>query len=179
MRRILLVLLLGLTRVAAGTDPFAAPPELKAFARQATMAEWGTPAKASHLLKAIFAPVDQGGLGMIYDDSYTRTVAEAWRDRKANCLTLTAFYIAACHSVGLDARFGESLRVSLWRRVGNLIRNERHVVAVIPYGAMGQALVADFLPEIRQSMHQIAPLSPTRALALYYSNRAVELLQGG
>lgn len=179
MRRFLFVLLLGLTQLAAQTDPFAAPPELKAFARQATMSEWGTHAKASHLVHAIFAPADQGGLGMTYDDSYTRTVAEAWRDRKANCLTLTAFYIAACRSVGMEANFGESLRVSLWRRVGNLIRNERHIVAVLPTGNLGQALVADFLPELRRGTLAIARVSPTRALALFYSNRAVELLEGG
>ncbi len=178
MRRFLLALLLGTLSLAAAEDPFPAPPGLQAFARQATLAEWGTRAKASHLLKAIFAPPSKGGLGMTYDDTYTRTVAEAWRDRKANCLTLTAFYIAACRSIGLEARFGESLRVSLWRRVGNTIRNERHVVAILPTGNLQQQLVADFLPELRRGSQMIAPMDPKRALALFYSNRAVELLEG-
>ncbi len=178
MRRILLALFLGTLSLAAAEDPFAAPPGLQAFARQATMNQVGTPAKTSSLLKAIFAPEAQGGLGMVYDDAYTRTVAEAWRDRKANCLSLTAFYIAACRSIGLEARFGESLRVSLWRRVGGLIRNERHVVAIIPSGSLGQQMVADFLPELRRGSQMIAPMDPKRALALFYSNRAVELLGG-
>ena len=63
-----------------------------------------------------------GGLGMVYDNTYTRTVAEVWRDRKANCLSLTAFYIAACDSIGIKANYDEALNTNRWRRVGSVIR---------------------------------------------------------
>lgn len=178
VRRIILAFLIGVTSLVAGEDPFAPPPELQAFARKHTLVELGSSAKASALLKAFFEPVAEGGLGMTYDDEYTRTVKEAWRDRKANCLSLTALYIAACRTVGLEARFGESLRISRWRRVGNIIRYERHVVAMIPSGNVGQELIADFLPEMRRGSQMIAPLQPKRVLALFHSNRAVELMEG-
>ena len=178
MRRTILAILIAATALVAGEDPFAAPPELQAFARKHTLIQYSTSGKASALVKAFFAPVEEGGLGITYDNSYTRTVAEAWRDRKANCLSLTALLVAACNSVEMEARFGESLRVSRWRRVGSTIRYERHVVAVIPTGNIGQELVADFLPELRRGSQMIVILEPRRVRALFHSNRAVELMGG-
>ena len=176
VRRRLLPLLCCAVLLAGGEDPFEAPPELKAFARLNTLNHQGVPAKVGALLRSFFLPVEEGGLGIVYDNEYTRTPKEAWRDRKANCLSLTALYVAACRSLGLEARYGESLRISRWRRVGNTVRYERHIVAVIPTGTIGQEMVADFLPEIRRDSQLIAPLEPKRVLALFHSNRAVELL---
>jgi len=172
----ILPLLFGAALLVAGDDPFEAPPELQAFARQHTLTQQGVAAKVGALLKAFFAPPEDGGLGITYDNAYTRTPAEAWRDRKANCLTLTALSVVACKSIGLDARYGESLRVSHWRRMGSMVRYERHVVAVVPAGTIGQEVIADFLPEIRRGSQLIVPLEPKRVLALFYSNRAVEKL---
>lgn len=172
----LLPFLFGAVLLVAGEDPLEAPPELRDFARKHTLGELGVSRKVSALLRAFFAPPAEGGLGITYDNAYTRTPAEAWRDRKANCLSLTALYVGACKSIGLDARYGESLRISRWRRVGSTVRYERHVVAVVPAGTIGQELVADFLPEVRRDSQLIAPLEPRRVEALYYSNRAVELL---
>ena len=176
MRLRILPFLLGVALLAAGEDPFEAPPELKEFSRQHTLNQQTVTGKLGVLLKAFFAPVDEGGLGITYDNAYTRTPIEAWRDRKANCLTLTALYVAACKSIGFEAHYGESLRISRWRRVGNTIRYERHLVAVVPTGNIGQELVADFLPEIRRDSQLISTLTPKRVLALFHSNRAVELL---
>jgi Tfp pilus assembly protein PilF len=176
MRLRVLPLLLGAALMMAGEDPFEAPPELQAFAREHTNIREGVPAKVSALLKAFFTPPEEGGLGIVYDNAYTRTPKEVWRDRKANCLSLTALYVVACKSIGLPARYGEPLRISRWRRVGATVRFERHVVAVVQGGTPGQELVADFLPEVRRDTLLIAPLEPNRVRALFYSNRAVELM---
>ncbi len=162
------------TLLTAGEDPFEAPPTLKEFSRQHTLNHQSVAGKVGALLKAFFAPPEEGGMGITYDNAYTRTPIEAWRDRKANCLTLTVLCMAACKSIGVDAHYGESLRISRWRRVGSTIRYERHVVAVVPSGMIGQDLVADFLPEVRRDSQLIASLTPKRVLALFHSNRAVE-----
>lgn len=176
MRLRLLPLLLGTLLLAAAEDPFEAPPELRAFARKQTLAQQGVHAKVSALVRSFFAPPEEGGLGITYDNSYTRTPVEAWRDRKANCLTLTSLYVAACKSIDLDARYGESLRISRWRRVGSTVRYERHIVAVVSTGTVGQEVVADFLPQVGHGSQLISLLEPKRVLALFYSNRAVELM---
>lgn len=137
MRLRVLPVLFAAAALVAGEDIFEAPPELKAFVRQHTLSQQSVSGKVGSLLRAFFAPVEDGGLGITYDNSYTRTPVEAWRDRKANCLTLTALYVAACRTIGLEARYGESLRISRWRRVGTTVRYERHLVAVVQAGSIG------------------------------------------
>lgn len=176
MRPAVLPILFCAALLVAAENPFEAPPELQAFARRHTLNQQSVTAKCGALLKALFKAPEEGGLGITYDNAYSRTPIEAWRDRKANCLSLTALYVAACRSIGLEARYGESLRISRWRRIGTTVRFERHVVAVVPTGSMGQDLVADFLPEIRRESQLIAILEPKRVLALFHSNRAVELM---
>jgi len=177
MRLRVLALLLGAAFLVGGEDPFEPPRELQAFTRQHTLGQISVSGKVGALLRAFFAPPEEGGLGLTYDNSYTRTPIETWRDRKANCLSLTALCVAACRSIGIEAHYGESLRISRWRRVGNTIRYERHIVAVVFTGTLGQDLVADFLPELRRNSQLILRLEPSRVRALFHSNRAVELLE--
>jgi Flp pilus assembly protein TadD len=173
--RVLLSLLLAAT-LFAGEDPFETPQELKDFATRQTSNLVDSRGKLDHLVKGFFAPTEEGGLGMTYDNSYTRTVREGYRDRKANCFTLTAMYISCCRSVGVEAQYARSLRLSHWRRDGDVIRNERHMVAMVPEGPPGHARVADFLPEVAQGIHHLMPITDQRALALFRSNRAIELM---
>lgn len=164
----------------ADADPLAAPPELQHFARRSTMGMPGTRTRLQALLSGIFRPVEEGGLGIVYDNSRTRTVAEVWEERKANCLSLTALYVACCHAVGLEVRYAEPLNTNRWRRTGNVIRYERHVVALAPLPPHEDA-VADFLPHLRRRMgsYLVALMPESRFRALFYSNRAVELLDEG
>lgn len=161
----------------ANEDPFETPPALLDFALRKTDHIVGQQAKLVWLVQAFFAPVDEGGLGISYDNSYTRTVQEGYRDRKANCFTLTAMYIECCRRIGVDARYAESLRVSHWRRVGGTIRHERHIVAMLGHSVTGETRVADFLPTVtRGGLHKLVPVTHQRALSLFYSNRAAELM---
>ncbi len=161
---------------AASSNPFQLPKEVKELVQRTTLSQYSTQSKLRALMELVFKPQEEGGLGMTYDSSRTRTVEEVWRDRKANCLSLTAFYVAACRSVGIQAAYGDSLGVSRWSRKGSLICFERHVVAVVPMPPMDN-LVADFVPQLQRGVHHLEMLPETRVLALFHSNRAVELLQ--
>lgn len=159
------------------SNPLAAPPELLPIMRSATTQDRGTRARLQRILDMIFRPESDGGLGITYDNSHTRTVSEVLRDRKANCISLTALYIASCNLVDIPAHFAEPLNLNRWTRDGRIIRMERHVVAVIPMFPQAD-LVADFLPQLRQrqGVYLVKILSAERTLALFHSNRAVELL---
>jgi tetratricopeptide (TPR) repeat protein len=161
-------------------DPLAPPPELQAFARRQAMGAQTNRGRLQALLTSIFRPVEEGGLGIEYDNGRTRTVAEVWQERKANCISLTAFYVAACRTIGLEARYAEPLNTNRWRRVGNVVRFERHVVALAPLPPIEDA-VADFLPNLRRraGSYIVIPMAEDRFRALFYSNRAVELLDEG
>jgi len=180
LRRIIPALILCIPALGQDSDPLAAPPELPAFARRATITQSPTKAKLQHLLDAIFRPETEGGLGMVYDNSHTRTVSEVWRDRKANCLSLTAFYIAACESVGIRAQYAEALNTNRWRRVGSVIRFERHLVALVPIPPV-EDVVADFLPQLRKrvGVYRVQIQPRERVKALFFANRAVELMEEG
>ena len=71
--------------LVAGEDPFEAPPELKTFAQKQTIGHMGVATKVGYLLKSFFAAPEEGGLGITYDNAYTRTPIEAWR-----CLLYTS-----------------------------------------------------------------------------------------
>lgn len=165
---------------AAAQDPFEVPPELKDFAVRAAQLRYGSRAKLQAILEACFLPPERGGLGITYDNAYTRTVAEVWRDRKANCLSMTAFCVASCQAAGVSAQYAEALNTNHWRREGGLVRFERHVVALVRFQGMDD-LVADFLPRARQKVgaYVVSILPARRMRALFHSNRAVELLGEG
>ena len=161
-------------------NPLAAPPELVPIMRRATGQGQSVRSKLQGILDVIFRPENEGGLGIVYDNSHTRTVFEVLRDHKANCISLTALYVASCNLAGIQAHFAEPINFNRWARDGQIIRMERHVVALVPMFPMGD-LVGDFMPQLRQrqSTYIVQTLSPERTLALFYSNRAVEFLIEG
>jgi len=176
--RLCVAALLSTTFLLANEDPLSAPEEVRTFARRAAAPKNGTKPKLQAILDGIFRDADQGGLGITYDNTYTRSVAEVWRDRKANCLSLTAFFVASCDAVGLQSKFAEALNTNRWRRVGSIIRLERHLVGLIQLPP-NEDLVADFLPQLRKKMgiYRVNILDPDRVRALFYANRAVELME--
>lgn len=170
----------GVGGFAAEEDPFLAPPELKDYIFRATTSQLGVQAKLQAFLSSVFRPVAEGGLGVTYDNGRTRTVPEVWRERKANCLSMTAFYVAACKAAGLDVKYAEAINTNRWRKVDGMVRFERHVVAVCQIPP-SMDLVADFVPTLRRRVGSyVVNLVPEqRFRALYHSNRAVELLGEG
>ncbi|HET6330501.1 MAG TPA: tetratricopeptide repeat protein [Holophagaceae bacterium] len=159
-------------------DILGTPKAFREFVVKATLPYQGYTMKTRALVRAVFSKPEDGGLGMVYANDKTRTVSEVWKDRKANCLSLTAFYVAACRAIQVDVKFADSEGINHWVRQGDLILHERHVVAVLPINPI-DTMVADFSAEPRMGAHRIVFLSEERFKALYHSNRAVELLQAG
>ena len=179
------MLLLGVPLVAkviqpvAPDDPFLLPKDAKVFANHAVDGANSSQVsrKLQALLRVIFAPPADGGMGLKYDNAYTRTVAEVWQDKKANCLSMTAFFVAAARASGIHTDYAEALNTSHWRRVGNLIEYEHHGVAL---SALDD-LVVDFVPQMRKRVghYVVTPLTEKRFRSLFFSNRAVEALRVG
>ncbi|MBS1767138.1 MAG: tetratricopeptide repeat protein [Acidobacteria bacterium] len=166
-------------QLAAGdTDILSAPKEFRSFVIEAS-GRFNSPiAKARAVADAFFLDPKYGGLGLTYDNSRTRTVAEVWRDRKANCISMTATYVAACRIMGVPAGFAEAPSISLWVRHGDFVFNERHMVASIQANPLN-TVVADFGGLPNYGMLRIRTISEARFRSLFLSNRAVEELQAG
>lgn len=159
-------------------DIFDAPKDFRAFVVKATLGTDSYLLKTQYLIAAAMGKVEDGGLGITYANDKTRTVAEVWRDRKANCMSLTAFYVAAFRSIGIPTEFAEAPTINMWTRSGSLILNEHHVVAYVPVNIVTR-MVADFSGRPHTGQLPIVPISESRFRALFHSNRAVELLLVG
>ena len=160
------------------SDIFEGPKEFRAFAVKATLGTDSYLLKTQYLIAAAMGKPEEGGLGITYSNDKTRTVAEVWRDRKANCMSLTAFYVAAFRAIGIPTQFAEAPSINLWTRSGPLVLNEHHVVAFVPVNIVTR-MVADFSGRPHSGQLPIVPISESRFRALFHSNRAVELLLAG
>ena len=161
-------------------DPFYLPPEAQAFAPKACASGATDQQRMQEILRAMFRARADGGMGLTYDNAHTRTVEEVWREGKANCLSMTAFYVMACRSVKLPSKYAQALNTNHWRKVGTLVRYERHVVALLSMPPISD-LIADFVPDLRKRIgsYVVAILPENRFRALFYSNRATEALTDG
>jgi len=173
-------LVLGTSFAWATDNPMALPKEVEPLIQRVTMHQLGTRAKVQAIMTLLMTPERDGGLGLQYDNAHTRTVAEVWKDRKANCWSLTTFFVACARVAGVEALYAEALNTNRWRRMGTTIRFERHLVGVIRITII-EDLVADFLPQVRRraGTYLVALMNEDRIRALYHSNRAVELLDEG
>jgi len=152
----------------------AVPPELRAQLQQQVIADGGSgKPRLERLVNFLF---QKPGLGMQYAADATLTVEQAYRLRKGNCLTFTLLTVALAHESGLEAYGQELDDVVAWSVGNDIIYRLNHVNAGVTIGrshytvdAMRDRVMARRPPE---------PISDQRLLALYYGNRAVDLLTG-
>ncbi|HET8715194.1 MAG TPA: tetratricopeptide repeat protein [Holophagaceae bacterium] len=165
-------------RPMVAEDLLSAPKELQDLVFKVGARYNTNTGRARELSRLIFASPKEGGLGIVYDNTRTRTVAEVVQDRKANCLSLTALYVASCKMLGINATFADAPSISLWVRRGPIVYNERHMVAAIRLDVVN-AVIADFGGLPTYGVLRVRPLPLARFKALFHSNRAVEELQAG
>jgi Tfp pilus assembly protein PilF len=163
-------------------DPFFVPPEMISFAKEKTALITGERAKAEALMKILVDSEESGGLGIEYSTDKTRTIKEAWIERKGNCLTLTMAYVMLAKQLQIVASFAESQGAANWSRAGEIILKEYHLVGVILWSPPN-TLVVDFLASaryrIRYGSYFLTKMTDSRAKSLFFTNRAVESLLGG
>jgi Flp pilus assembly protein TadD len=152
----------------------AVPPELQAQLQQQVIAVSG--AGRSRLERLADFLSRKPGLGMEYSADATSTVDEAYRTRKANCLTFTLLTVALARESGLQAYAQELDDIVTWRAGGDVIYRFNHVNAGIIIGRA--RLTVDVAPDQVMARNPPRPISDQRLLALYYNNRAAELLAG-
>ncbi len=152
----------------------AVSPELRTQLRRQVIRAGDSPAlRLQRLVDFLF---QDSGLGMQYAADASLTVEQAYRAREANCLTFTLMTVALAREIGLRA-YGQEIEGALaWRENGNLVYRTNHVNAGIRIGA-GRFTV-DVARDSVLARHPPTSISDQRLLALYYNNRAAELLAG-
>ncbi|MDP3516342.1 MAG: tetratricopeptide repeat protein [Pseudohongiella sp.] len=117
-------------------------------------------------------------LDIQYDDAANFTATEAFKERRANCLSLVNLYIGMARHLGLDVRYQTVQIRPMWNRRGELLVLSEHINALGRVGPSNQYIV-DFTPEIRLQQHTAEVITDRQAQALYFNNLAVEHLVEG
>jgi len=134
------------------------------------------------LLEALYAP---GELQLDYDARLTRDAAQAFAERRGNCLSLVLMTAAFARELGLTVQFNEVDTAEPWTLQGDLLLRSHHVnlslVDPLAAGARGAALslTVDFLPGVDLQRARMRPIELPRVLAMFYNNRAAETLAEG
>ncbi len=167
---------------------FALSPAMRDFAA-GLLKDSSTPDLRQRLLDALL----KGPLALRYDDSRSRTAAEAFDERQGNCLSLTILTAAFARRLGLPVAFQQVDVDETYARHGGLFLTSHHVNVVLqrPFALPGPRFAAsylrrssrenadwtvDFLPGRAMAGARIQPLSELTVQAMYLNNRAAEML---
>lgn len=154
----------------------AIPEELRALLRGRAESRAGPHERRIDRLVALLFEPD--GLGMEYAPDATHTVAEAFRTRKANCLTFTLLTVVLARELGVVAYGQEIERTLSWNTGGeNVFVQNMHVNAGLESGSRRFTIdVATNQLLVRSPPRRVPD---ARLLSLYYNNRGAELMLAG
>jgi Flp pilus assembly protein TadD len=126
------------------------------------------------LIKAI---IDPGGLNLQYEPTASYTARETFEHRRANCLSFTLMMVAMLRHLDVDVRFNDVEVPLIWD-----IHDEstlifyKHINSIADFPLDGRAVMDLHMDEYDLSYEQRL-ISDQAAIAQYYNNRAMELLQ--
>ncbi|WP_269533447.1 tetratricopeptide repeat protein [Chitinimonas sp. BJYL2] len=141
------------------------------------------PARA--LMDALYR---QGNLRINYDAAQTRGAAETFAEGAGNCLSLAVMTAALAKQVGLPVIYHEvHIARGTWSRTQNTLFRIGHVNVTIGYTdlvrtsrfALDPALTVDFTPQDLRGERNRDDIPESRILAMFYNNRAAELMVAG
>jgi Flp pilus assembly protein TadD len=168
---------------------FALDAEMRAFADKAFSALNPLHDRREALLDALYRNdhAHRLGLKLQYDATITRTASEAFAARAGNCLSLVMMTSAFAQHLGLLVTYQDVRTELQYTHQGSLTVASGHVNLVLgprPSGGTitfrdNRVLVVDFLPPADTRGQRATPLEQPTIVAMYFNNRAAELLAGG
>ncbi len=136
--------------------------------------DWSDTYKVQRLSRLFF---DSDQKNIQYDAWSTGTAEETFVSGRGNCLAMSSLFVSAARLLRFDARFQTVQVTPRWTHEGSTLIRYEHIVAT---GSVGQRnYVIDFMPEFSGESEDTRIISDEQALALYYSNLAVESLVAG
>ncbi|MGH8026242.1 MAG: tetratricopeptide repeat protein [Pseudoxanthomonas sp.] len=154
----------------------AVPPELHALLQERVNAPGGNHSQRLRRLIELMS-ISQDGLLLEYHDDATQTVAQAYLDRRVNCLTYTLVFLALAREAGLEAYPQEIDETLAWQQREDIVYRSNHVNAAVRLGM--QRYVVDVGSSFVIGRHPAHLISEQRLLAQYYNNRAAQLMALG
>lgn len=149
------------------------PDELRsAFHREVVDA---TPFPEARLQRLVAFVFGRRGLGVKYKPDATYTVAESFASRNVNCLSSTLLILALSREAGLHADAQQIDQVFTWGATGETVIQSKHVNAIVQVADKRSFIVdVDASDVLVRDAPQ--PISDEHLFALFYGNRAMELM---
>ncbi|MET0893506.1 MAG: tetratricopeptide repeat protein [Pseudoxanthomonas sp.] len=123
-----------------------------------------------------FLSDDEPGLAMLYNDEATQSVADAYLNRQANCVTYTMLFLSLAQQAGLDAYPQEIEETLAWQQRDGIVYRTNHVNAGVRIGT--HRYTVDVGIGFVMARHPAHRISTQRLLAQYYNNHAAMLMSG-
>lgn len=168
---------------------FALSPAMRHFVEQDLARALPSRDPRLALVEALYrSPADGGhGLRLAYEASHTRTASEAFGARAGNCLSLVMMTAAFARHLNLAVSYQSVRTDEYYSRAGTLTLASGHVNLVLggrglralPSRLEPEPLVVDFLPPSELRDQRSEPLTEATIVAMYFNNRAAELLADG
>lgn len=117
------------------------------------------------------------GLGLTYDDSRTRSIAETFAERRGNCVSFTLTFIELARLAGLQAHLQESETLQVAPARDGTLLFSGHVSATVWINKRTYEVDFDPVRPLLRGARQVVPNH--RALAHFYNNRGAELMEAG
>ncbi|WP_187775572.1 tetratricopeptide repeat protein [Luteimonas suaedae] len=157
------------------TQVMRVPPELRAQLHEYVTSQSRSEEQRLRLL-AEFVFADEG-LALEYENGNTRTVEQAWRSGKVNCLSFSLLFTALAREAGLNAYVQEIDKVLAWYQEEGIVYNSSHVNVGVHTG--NQRHTVDVSGGAIMARDRPVAVSEDRALAHFYGNRGAELMAAG
>lgn len=149
-------------------------PDVKAQLSNRVDAAWGDTRKFKQLSAYFFGSEE---MNIQYDPWSTFDPNRTFEKRRGNCLSMSSLFVAAARHLEFDSHFETVEVIPRWTHEGNTMIRYEHIVSA---GDVGQLeYVVDFLPEFSGDKAASERITDHEALALYYSNLAVEAMVAG
>ncbi len=156
-------------------DLYAITPEMKDWTQRVTQGPIGSLAKLNRLQDSLF---DRNQFPFEYDSNINLTAAEAFSQRRGNCLSFTVLFVALSRSIGIDTHLISARRVASVDKDHSvdLVVVNRHVVAGFKVAATLH--IFDFQLN-KEALHGYTIIDDFGACSMYHTNIGAQFLRNG
>ena len=141
------------------------------------------PQARSRLRKLVRGMIDDGLLTLEYDPSLAYSAIETFQNRQGNCLSFSILFAALAREAGLDAAFQMVDIPPSFERDGETVLLNNHINIRIKGVRRDINFAGDYVVDFNTAEYngnyETKTVDDEYAIALYFSNLAVESMQAG
>ena len=143
----------------------------------------GDPQARSRLRKLIRGMIEDGLLTLDYDPNLTSTAIETFQSRQGNCLSFSILFASLARDADLDVTFQMVDIPPSFRADGEMILLNNHINVLVKGIRSDVNFLRDYVVDFNTAEYNgnydTTKVTDNYAIALYYSNVAIESMQAG